>query len=92
MPRRLDTEKLDASGGRVRRRMRGMMSSKTGKTVGIASLAAPILGYIISDLQKPNSTIRTLIGKTVNKLLESRIQKSEAIDITHEVEIIDDES
>ena len=91
MPRRFDTEKLEATGGRTRRRLRGIMTSKTGKTVGIASLAAPIVGYIISDLQKPNSTIRNLIGKTVNRLLETKFRKSEAIDITHEVEIIDDD-
>lgn len=81
---------MDTSGGRVRRRLRGMMNSKTGRTVGVASLAAPILGYIINDLQKPNSTIRNLVNKGINRLLESGIRKTEAIDITHEVEIIDD--
>jgi len=92
MPRRFDTEKLDTSGGRVRRRLRGMMSSKSGKTIGIASLAAPVVGFIVSDLQKPNSIIRGLIGKTVNKLLETKSERTEAIDITHEVEIIDDDN
>ncbi len=90
MPRQFKTEQMDTSGGRVRRRLRGMMNSKTGRTVGVASLAAPILGYIISDLQKPNSTIRNLVNKGINRLLESKIRKTEAIDITHEVEIIDD--
>ncbi len=83
---------MDTSGGRVRRRMRGMMSTKTGKTIGIASLAAPIVGYIINDIQKPNSMIRNLVGKTINRLLESKSEKAEAIDITHEVEVIDDEN
>ncbi|HDL04304.1 MAG TPA: hypothetical protein ENH25_09255 [candidate division Zixibacteria bacterium] len=92
MPRKFNTEKMDTSGGRVRRRMRGMMSTKTGKTIGIASLAAPIVGYIINDIQKPNSMIRNLVGKTINRLLESKSEKAEAIDITHEVEVIDDEN
>jgi len=69
-----------------------MMSTKTGKTIGIASLAAPIVGYIINDIQKPNSMIRNLVGKTINRLLESKSEKAEAIDITHEVEVIDDEN
>lgn len=92
MPRKFNTEKMDTSGGRVRRRMRGMMSTKTGKTIGIASLAAPIVGYIINDIQKPDSMIRNLVGKTINRLLESKSEKAEAIDITHEVEVIDDEN
>ncbi len=73
---------------KIRRRFRGMMESKAGKAVGFTSLAAPIIGYIINDLRKPNSIVRQLIGKAVNKLLESKIKKVEAIDITDKIEII----
>ena len=67
-----------------------MMTSKTGKTAGVASLVVPLLGLIIKDLQKPNSVIRSLVGRGIDRLLESRRRKIEAIDITDEVEIIDD--
>lgn len=67
-----------------------MMTSKAGKTAGVASLAVPLLGLIIKDLQKPDSVIRSLVGRGIDRLLESRRRKVEAIDITDEVEIIDD--
>jgi len=73
---------------RIRRRFRGMMESKTGKTVKYTSLAASIVAFIINDLRKPNSMTRQLIGKTVNKLLELKNKKIEAIDITDKVEIL----
>ena len=47
-----------------------------------------ILKSIINDLRKPNSMVRQLIGKAVNKLLESKNKKVEAIDITDKVEIL----
>lgn len=75
---------------RIRRRIRGMMESRTGKAVGLTSIAAPVIGFIINDLRKPNSITRQLIGKAVNKLLESKNKKVEAIDITDKVEIIDE--
>ena len=90
MPREFKNEKMDTTGGRVRRRLHGMMTSKTGKTAGVASLVVPLLGLIMKDLQKPNSVIRSLVGRGIDRLLESRRRKIEAIDITDEVEIIDD--
>jgi len=75
---------------RIRRRFRGMMESRTGKVVGLSSIAAPVIGFIINDLRKPNSIVRQLIGKAVNKFLESRNKKVEAIDITDKVEILDE--
>jgi hypothetical protein len=74
---------------RIRRRFRGLMESKTGKVVGFTSLAAPVFGYIVNDLRKPNSIIRQLFCQAVNKLLESKNKQVEAIDITDQVEIID---
>ncbi len=75
---------------RIRRRFRGLMESRTGKAVGYTSIAAPVIGFIINDLRKPNSIVRQLIGKAVNKLLESKSKKIEAIDITDKVEILDE--
>jgi len=76
---------------RIRRRFRGLMGSKTGKAVGYSSLAAPVIGYIVNDLRKPNSTIRQLFGKAVNMIMESKNKQVEAIDITDQVEISDTE-
>ncbi len=75
---------------KIRRRFRGIMESITGKAVGYTSLVAPVIGFIINDLRKPNSIVRQLIGKVAKKLLESRYRKVEVIDITDKVEISND--
>lgn len=76
-------------GGGLRRRVRGACSGKTGKTIGLASIAAPIVGFVVNDLKKPNSVIRALIGTTVRKLLPRKSDQPKAIDITDKVEIIE---
>ena len=75
---------------RNRRRIRGMMESRTGKVVGITSIAAPVIGYIINDLRRPNSFVRQLLCKVVTRLLQSKNREVEAIDITDEVEILNE--
>jgi len=80
------------SGRRQRSRLRGMVTGKTGKTIGITSIAAPIIGYVINDLRKPDSIVRHLIGGVARKLLAAKTDKVEVIDITSEVEIIEDKS
>ena len=74
-------------GGGLRRRVRGMCSGKTGKTIGLASLAAPVVGFVVNDLKKPDSMIRALTAATVRKLLPARSAQPKAIDITDKVEI-----
>jgi len=66
-----------------------MCSGKTGKTIGLASIATPIVGFVVNDLKKPNSVIRALIGTTVRKLLPRKSDQPKAIDITDKVEIIE---
>jgi len=88
--RRNQLNNNDEGDRKIRRRFRGVMKSRTSKAVGYTSLAAPVIGYIINDLRKPNSLVRQLIDKAVNKLLESKIKKVEAIDITDKVEVIDE--
>jgi hypothetical protein len=73
---------------RGRRRLRGRFSGKTGKAVGITSVAAPLLGLVVNDLKKPDSMIRTFIGGATRKLLEKRTNKVKAIDITDKVEVV----
>ena len=77
---------------RQRRRLRGMFTGKTGKTIGFTSIAAPIIGYVVNDLRKPNSIVRSLVGGVVRKLLPSKSGKVEAIDITDKVEILEDKN
>ena len=77
-------------GRRQRSRLRGMLSGKTGKTIGFTTIAAPIVGYVINDLKKPNSIVRSLITGVVRKLLPAKTDKVEVIDITERVEIIED--
>jgi hypothetical protein len=74
----------------IRHRFRGFRESKTGKVAGYTSLAAPVVGFIINDLRKPDSLIRQLIGKTLNRLLDNKYKKVEAIDITDKVEVLSD--
>ena len=90
LPSKSDNVGSGAGGRRQRSRLRGMLTSKTGKTIGFTSIAAPIIGYVINDLKKPNSIVRSLISGAVRKLLPAKTEIVEAIDITDEVEIIED--
>ena len=91
MPTRNDSAQTGSSGRGQRRRLRGMMSGKTGKAIGFTSITAPLLGYVVNDLRKPNSIVRGLIGGVIGKLIPSKSKKIEAIDITDEVEIIEND-
>ena len=85
------TKKNTAEVGRKqqRRRLRGMFSSRTGRTIGLTSLAVPMIGYIVNDLQKPDSVIRGLVGAALRKMLPDRSKRADAIDITDKVEVLD---
>jgi hypothetical protein len=83
---------MEAGRGRRRRQLRGRFSGKTGKAIGITSVAAPLLGLVVNDLKKPDSLIRTFIGGTARKLLEKRANKAQIVDITDKVEVVVDES
>ncbi|MFH1373362.1 MAG: hypothetical protein ABII79_06185 [bacterium] len=91
-PGKPDSAGTGAGGQRERKRSRGMFSGKAGKAIGFTSIAAPIIGYVVNDLKKPNSIVRRLIGGMVRKLLPAKTEKVEAIDITNEVEILEDDS
>ncbi|RKX26697.1 MAG: hypothetical protein DRP45_02890 [Candidatus Zixiibacteriota bacterium] len=89
MPSKADSTGSGAGGRRQRSRLRGMLSSKTGKTIGFTSIAAPIIGYVVNDLKKPDSLVRSLLSGAVRKLLPAKTEIVEAVDITDEVEIIE---
>ena len=81
-----------AGSRRQRKRLRGVFTGKTGKAVGYTSIAAPIIGYVLNDIRKPDSVIRGLIGTVARTLIGGKVKKTEAIDITDKVEVIEDHS
>jgi len=74
-----------------RRRLRGAFSGKKGKAAGLGAVAAPLVGLVIEDLKSPDSLIRDIWSRTRGKLLRGRVIEREAIDITDQVEVLDDE-
>jgi len=85
-----DSDGKRAGAMRKRSRIRGAFRGKSGKTIGIASLAAPIVGLIANDLRNPDGLIRSVIAPTANRLIRGKMEKREAIDITDDVKIIED--
>ena len=77
-------------GGRIRRRVRGLMESKTGRAAGITSVAVPVLGLIINDLRKPNSVTRQLLDSVFNRFLKPKYEEVNVIDITDKVEVLEE--
>ena len=77
---------------RKRKRLRGILSGRSGKAIGLTSLAAPLVGFIVNDLKKPDSMIRTFLKTTTRRLLERPTKKAEAIDISDKVHFIIDET
>lgn len=89
--RQMKSDNAGEGGGarRERRRLRGVFSGKRGKAIGFTSIAAPIVGYVVNDLRKPDSVVRQLAGGVIRKLLPAKSEKPEAIDITDKVEILE---
>ena len=83
---------LGAGNRKQRKRLRGMLSGKSGKTIGFTSIAVPVIGFVLNDLKKPDSVVRGLIGGVIRKLLPAKLEKVETIDITDEVEILENDS
>ena len=84
-------EKTGGHFRQMRTRLRRGMSGKTGKVAGITTIAAPVVGLIVHDLQKPDSVIRKLVSQGLNRFLEYRREKRQVIDATDRVEVIADE-
>jgi hypothetical protein len=74
-----------------RRRRRGfggwLCESKTGRAVGATTFLTPLVGYIIHDLQKPDSLIRQLSKAAVTGFVALRRQPREQIDISDKAEV-----
>lgn len=77
---------------RERKRLRGAFSGKSGRVIGATSIAAPIVGFIVNDLRKPDSLIRSIVGSAKRALLDSKTNRAKAIDISDEVEVIEDQT
>ena len=69
--------------------LRRAMSGKSGKWAGFSAIAAPIVGFVVHDLTKPNSVIRGLVSNLVTKYRTAHPRVSEPIDITDQVDIVD---
>ena len=76
-------------GQRRRSRLRGALSGKRGRQVGLASLMAPLAGYVIQDLRKPDSVIKALTQRTGAWLSERMASRRQQIDYAEPIEIVD---
>jgi hypothetical protein len=56
--------------------------------LGISSLAAPIAGYIVNDLRKPDSIIRSLVAAAVSRVRLSSIAVKKELNIGDRAEIV----
>jgi hypothetical protein len=79
----------DTGKRRQRQRIRGQFSTGTRRTIGLTSLAAPVIGYVVNDLRKPDSMVRRLVGQVIHRLAPPEPQPREVLDITDEVEIVE---
>ena len=84
-----DQQSPMSGGRRQRSRLRGALTGKRGRQVGFASLMAPLAGYVIQDLRKPNSAIRALTQRTGAWLIEKIASHRRRIDYAEPVEIVD---
>lgn len=79
----------EGRGAMMRRRVRGFFSTRQGKTVGIASIAAPIIGLIANDLRKADGLIRGLVAPSVTRLLSARFNGGQKLNVGDKAEVID---
>jgi hypothetical protein len=90
MQERSDTGNIGQGGRKLRKRLRGMLDTRTGRSLSIAGVAAPIVGMIAHDLQKPDSVIRGLISSGVKRLL-TRKDRAMIDDVSAHTEIVNNE-
>jgi hypothetical protein len=87
-----DKHQENESGGsrqQWRERFRGAFSGKRGRTIGIASIAAPIAGLIANDLRKADGIIRGVIAPTIVRLLPEKLGGRKRLDISDKADVID---
>jgi hypothetical protein len=79
----------EGRGVMMRRRIRGFFSTRQGKAVGFASIAAPIVGVIANDLRKTDGVIRGLIAPSITRLLSGKFIGGKKLDVGDKAEVID---
>jgi len=84
-----DQQSSMSRGRQQRSRLRGVLTGKRGRQVGLASLMAPLAGYVIRDLRKPDSVIRVLTQRTSAWLTATIASHRKRIDYAEPVEIVD---
>ncbi len=68
------------------------LGGRGGKLAGFAAIAAPIAGFVISDLKSHNSIIRGMANAFIDGYRETKAsmyERSDPVDITDQVEIVD---
>jgi len=75
--------------GKFRRRMRACTSSRTGRAVGISSLAVPLAGFILNDLRKPDSIVLGLLGSIAKQVRLLSMRSRPELDIRDRVDVIE---
>jgi len=73
---------------RWRKRAASCLSGSRGRAIGFSSLAAPIAGFIVNDLRKPDSIIRRLVGTAVARIRSSSEGRKKELDIGDQAEVI----
>jgi hypothetical protein len=81
-----------AGGGRRRRRLRGALSGRRGKQLGLLSFFVPLTGYVIQDLRKPDSVIKALTQRVSTYLAERKSAARRQIDPAGRVEVLQTDS
>lgn len=70
-------------------RLRGALSGKRGKRLGLASTIIPVAGYVIQDLRKPDSVIKAVTQRVRTYLADRIADRRKRISSSGRVEILD---
>jgi hypothetical protein len=92
-----DATGTGAGGPRERKRRRGKRSDEatsatrvtSAEKIGFTAIAAPLIGYVVQDLKKPDSMVRSLVGGAIRKFLPEKSEQAKAIDIGDRVEVLE---
>ena len=84
----LNNQGSDARGRRQRRRLRGIFAGKRGKQIGLLSFVTPLAGYVIQDLRKPDSVIKSIAQRAYLYLAERKTVRRQRIDPAGRVEVL----
>jgi hypothetical protein len=79
-----------AADRRKRTRLRGYLSGRSGKALGVATIVTPLLGWAVRDLQRPDSALRRIARVGLDRFLEYRRNRARLVDVSDKVEVVTD--